>query len=611
MAGASTTSRDKPLGATVLSAHVERREDRHRPLDARLIRRLLGYTRPYARTRNWLLVMVVTRSIQLPLLAWAIGAAIRGPVQSGDIRWLLWSAAGFAALALVTQFIAHFRGRLALQLGEWIIRDLREELFAHLQRMTLSFYSRTKVGQIISRITSDVEAMRVGVQDVMFISMVQLGQMFVAAGLMLYYDWMLFLLVLALAPVLWAINRSFRRRLVSGHRKNQESFSRITATLAESVTGIRVTQGFVRQDVNAGLFYDLVADHGLNNVGLARLSGVFLPLLEFNSQFFIAAMLVVGGWQVLRPEPLANVGDLVQFFFMASQFFSPIGSLGNQYNNALSAMAGAERVFKVLDTQPDWQDPPDAVDLPSVKGRVEFRDVSFSYVPGRTVLDRVSFTAEPGRIVALVGHTGSGKSTIINLISKFYLPSQGQVLLDGLDLARVSSDSLHRHMGVVLQQNFMFSGTVMENIRLGKPGATDEEIRDAARRLDCLDLIESLPNGLDTVVGERGSGISLGQRQLTCFTRAMLADPRVLILDEATSSVDTMTEARIQAAMGKLFEGRTSFVVAHRLSTIRHADIVLVLDHGRIIERGMHEQLLQEGGAYADLYRQFVQSTDA
>jgi ATP-binding cassette subfamily B protein len=222
----------------------------------------------------------------------------------------------------------------------------------------------------------------------------------------------------------------------------------------------------------------------------------------------------------------------------------------------------------------------------------------------------VSFTAEPGQIVALVGHTGSGKSTIINLISKFYLPGQGQVLLDGLDLARVSSDSLHRHMGVVLQQNFLFSGTVMENIRLGKPGAADEEIRDAARRLDCLDLIELLPNGLDTVVGERGSGISLGQRQLTCFTRAMLADPRVLILDEATSSVDTMTEARIQAAMGKLFEGRTSFVVAHRLSTIRHADLVLVLDHGRIIERGTHEQLLQAGGAYADLYRQFVRSSD-
>jgi len=594
----------------MLSANIERREQRQRPLSASVIRRMFAYTKPYAKTRNWLLVAVIVRSIQLPLLAWAIGAAIRGPVQDGDVHWLMLSALGFGLLALMTQFTAHFRRRLSLRLGEWVIRDLRDELFAHLQRMTLSFYNRTKVGRIISRLTSDVQAMRVGVRDVLFISMVQLGQMTVAAGLMIYYDWMLFLLVLALAPVLWTINISFRRRLVRGHREIQESFSRVTSTLAESVTGIRVTQGFVRQDVNAGLFYDLVADHGRYSVGIARLSGIFLPLLEFNSQFFIAAMLVVGGWQALRPQPLANVGDLVQFFFMASQFFSPISSLGNQYNKALSAMAGAERVFRMLDTPPDWEDPPDAVELPPVKGRVEFRDVSFAYVPKRPVLDHVSFTAEAGQVVALVGHTGSGKSTIINLISKFYLPSEGQVLLDGLDLAKVSSDSLHRHMGVVLQQNFLFAGTIMDNIRLGKPGATDEDIREAARRLDCLDLLESLPNGFDTVVGEAGGGISLGQRQLTCFTRAMLADPRVLILDEATSSVDTMTEARIQAAMGKLFEGRTSFVVAHRLSTIRHADMALVMDNGRIIERGNHEQLLLAGGTYADLYRQFVKSTD-
>ncbi len=610
MQGANTPASDKPVGATMLSANITRREQRQRPLSAKIIRRMFTYTKPYATTRNWLFVMVIIRSIQLPMLAWAIGAAIRGPVQAGDVNWLMWSAVGFLALATVTQITAHFRRRLSLRLGEWAIRDLRNELFAHLQKMTLSFYNRTKVGRIISRLTSDVEAMRVGVKDVLFISMVQVGQMSVAAGLMLYYDWMLFLLVLALAPVLWTINMSFRRKLIRGHREIQESFSRVTSTLAESVTGIRVTQGFVRLDVNAGLFYDLVADHGRYSVGVARLSGIFLPLLEFNSQFFIAAMLVVGGWQVLRPEPLADVGNLVQFFFMASQFFSPISALGIQYNKALAAMAGAERVFRMLDTPPDWQDPPDAVDLPDIKGQVEFRNVSFAYVPERPVLSNVNFTADAGQIVAIVGPTGGGKSTIINLISKFYLPTEGQVLLDGLDLGKVSSDSLHRQMGVVLQQNFLFTGTIMDNIRLGKPGATDEDIRQAARRLDCWDLIEALPNGFDTVVGEGGSGISLGQRQLICFTRALLADPRVLILDEATSSVDTMTEARIQAAMGKLFEGRTSFVVAHRLSTIRHADQVLVLENGRITERGNHEQLLLAGGTYADLYRQFVKSTE-
>ena len=580
-------------------------------LDFGLIRRLMGYTRPYRRQRNWLLAIVILRSIQLPLLAWAIGAAIDGPIRGGDVEGTFWAAGLFALLAAFTQITFHFRSKLALHLGEHVIRDLRLALFGHLQSMTMSFYNRTRIGRILSRMTTDIEAMRVGVQDVLFVSLVQGGQMIVSAGLMLYYDWMLFLVVLALVPVLWAINRSFRRRLTKSHQDIQESFSRVTASLAESVTGIRVTQGFVRQDVNAGLFGDLVADHSRYSVGLAKVSGVFLPLLEFNSQFFIASLLIIGGWQVLHGIANVDVGDVVRFFFMANLFFSPIGALGNQYNQALSAMAGAERVFRLLDTPPDWKDPADAIVVDRLEGRVEFRDVTFSYEPGRPVLHEVSFTAEPGQMLAFVGHTGSGKSTIINLISKFYLPDSGQVLIDGLDLTRIQGDSLHANMGIVLQQNFLFAGTVMDNIRLGRPDATDEQIRDAARALDCLDLFDLLPNGLHTVVGERGSGISLGQRQLICFTRAMLADPRILILDEATSSVDTLTEARIQAALARLFEGRTSFVVAHRLSTVRHADRVYVLDHGRVIEQGSHLELLRLGGTYAELYRQFIRATEA
>ncbi|NLF31264.1 MAG: ABC transporter ATP-binding protein [Planctomycetes bacterium] len=580
----------------MMFATIERMEHDRAPLSLGLIRRMMAYTRPHARLRNKLLAMVVLRSIQLPLLAGTIGAVIDGPVRGGDVPGIFLGAAAFAGLALFTIITLHFRARWALMLGELAIRDLREAVFAHLQRMTMGFFHRTKAGRIISRITSDVEAMRVGVQDVLFVSLVNLGQMAVAAVLMAYYDWMLFAVVLLLVPVLWVLNVEFRRRASRQHRTIQESFSRITSTLAESVNGIRVTQGFVREDVNAGLFAELVADHSRYNVGLARVQGVFLPLLEFNSQLFIAVLLVVGGWQILRDQPLVDLGNVVMFFFLANLFFGPIGQLGLQYDRAMAAMAGAERVFGLLDTPPDWTDDPQAEDLPAIAGRVELRDVRFAYTPNRPVLRGVTLTAEPGQMIALVGQSGGGKSTIVNLIAKFYLAQAGQVLIDGRDIRLIRSDSLHRQMGIVLQQNFLFSGTIMENIRLGRPEATDDEVRQAAASLDCLDLIESLSDGFATVVGERGSGLSLGQRQLVCFTRAMLADPRILILDEATSSIDAVTEARIQKALATLFAGRTSFVVAHRLSTIRKADSILVVDDGRIVRQGRYEDLFASNG---------------
>ena len=591
--------------AQLTAVKREQRETERRPLDLNLLRRLFHFTAPYRRQRSALLVLVLVRAVQLPLLAWAIGAVLSGPVSRLDTRGIALGVAGYLALALLTQGTFIFRSLYALRLGESVLHDLRRDMFAHLQRQPLKFFVDTRIGRIISRFTSDAENVRSGVQDVLFVTLVQSGQMLIAAAIMCYYDWALFLMLLAMGPFLFAMNYYFRRRLSRMHRAMQESFSRVTATLAESVGGIRVTQGFSRERRNADLFSELVTDHAQFNRDVARASGVFLPLLEINNQLFIAGLLLFGGWRVLHGY--SGIENLYQFVMMSGAFFQPMISIGNVYNQALASMAGAERVFHFLDTVPSWEDAPDARPH-ALQGRVEFRHLHFAYNPDAPVLRDISFTAEPGQTIALVGHTGSGKTTIASLIAKFYLPTGGDLLLDGVEIRQIQSASLRRQIGMVLQQNFLFTGTVIENIRMGRAGAADEDVRTALQRLDCLDALETLPEGLHTAVGERGAGISLGQRQLICFARAMLADPRILILDEATSSIDTITEMRIQHALGILLKGRTSFVVAHRLSTIRHASLLLVLERGRIVERGSHAELLAAGGAYASLYRQFVRA---
>jgi ATP-binding cassette subfamily B protein len=616
---ADTTSPAARKHATRLTATARADDDgpRQRPLDWRLISRLWQYSQPHARHRNLLLVIVVVRAIQLPAIAFVIAETINGPIRERDWNGVLIGAAVYFGLVLFTKITFHYRQRLALELGEMVVQDFRRDIFAHLQKLSMRFYDRTKLGRIISRMTSDAEAVRQGVQDVLFVTLVQVGGMLVAAGVMWWYDPPLFYVVLAMTPVIAVVNRYFTKRLTTQSRLLQESFSRVTSTLAESVNGVRVTQGFVRQEVNAGLFRDLVRDHAGYNLTMARLSGTQLPLLEFKSQFIIATLTVLAGYQVLRggffahDDPIKTFSALVVFWYMIPFFFDPIRVIARQYNVALMAMAGAERVFGLLDQEPESLDSDDAVSPPRIEGRVEFDDVTFGYDPDRPVLHGISFSAAPGTTTALVGHTGSGKSTVIKLISKFYLPTHGRVLIDGIPSPRLASDALMAQLGIVLQSNFLFTGSVMDNIRVGRPDAGDEQVTDACRRLDCLDLLEALPEGLHTPVGEKGGNLSLGQRQLVCFARAMLADPQIMILDEATSSVDTMTEARIQKALAVLLRGRTSFVVAHRLSTIRHADHVLVFDQGRITERGSHHDLLAAGGTYANLYRQFIHATEA
>jgi len=582
-------------------------EPRYRDIDLALVRRLLAALRPYR--REYLvaisvgLVHVLSDLSGPKFIEWLMRHCSAADADLGGVARIIAAWAAVAALSVVMQRWCII---LMTRAGESVQFDLRQRMFAHLQELSMSYFDKTKLGRIISRMTSDINSMREvnvwGIWQMVANVMIML----VAAGMLLWTSPRLFLSVAWLGPILFVVNVVYLRRAGRMHQVVREHFTRVSSNLAENISGMRVVTAFDRQETNLAVFDELQEANTRNNVAVARMNGIYQPLLQVIG--FVGRLIILGhGAHLIAAGQLSggSVGPVVAAYLYWDWFMGPILNLGNFYNQLLQAMAGAERVFHLLDMQPDVADVVGAQPLPRIVGNVRFEDVTFGYAPDRPVLEGVTFEASAGKTFALVGATGSGKTTITALVARFYQPWSGRVLVDGHDLRFVTGESLHRQMAVVSQQNYLFSGTVLDNVRYARPTASREAVVAAATALGTHEALAALPEEYDTQVGERGANLSLGQRQLVCFTRAFLADPRIFILDEATSAVDTATEQIVQRSLDKLLAGRTTFVVAHRLSTIMNADEILVIDRGRIIERGTHRELLNACGKYRDLYEQF------
>jgi ABC-type multidrug transport system fused ATPase/permease subunit len=484
--------------------------------------------------------------------------------------------------------------------GERMLADLRSRLFRHLQRLSLGFFERTRAGVIISRLTNDVEALDQLVTDGIS-SLVQNTLTLVGTAILLFVlDWRLALATLAVIPVMSVATALFRTYSTRAYRAVRERLGLVTATLAEDIAGMRVVQAFTREQANIRNFRELSDRYRQSNQQTVLLNGLYFPFVDLLSTIALAVVLGYGGH--LYFQGAVSIGTLFAFMLYVQNFFDPVQQLSQLYGTFLSATAALDKITDVLDEEPEVLDAAGAVDLPHVRGHVRFEGVRFTYGRGDEVLHGIDLDVPPGTTVALVGHTGAGKSTIAKLLARFYDPTHGRITIDGHDLRDVTQASLRHQLGVVPQEGFLFAGTVRENIAFGRPDATDEQIVAAAQAVGAHDFVVRLEDGYETELGERGLRLSLGQRQLVAFARALLADPRILVLDEATSSVDIGTERRIEVALRKLLAGRTAFIIAHRLSTIRDADVIVVLEHGQVIEQGSHDELLALRGLYTSLY---------
>jgi ABC-type multidrug transport system fused ATPase/permease subunit len=521
-------------------------------------------------------------------------------VQHGHTAKLGWLVVAFVAAGVLGIVFTYAQTYFTGWTGERMLADLRDQLFHHLQRLSLGFYERNRAGVIISRLTNDVEALDQLVTDGVT-SLVQNTLTLVGTAVILFFlDWRLALATMTVMPAMALATAWFRKRSGRAYRAVRETLGAVTATLAEDIAGMRVLQSFTRERAARANFREVSDAYRISNMQTVVLSGLYFPFVDFLSSAATAVVLGYGGWLAFHGE--VSIGILVAFLGYLSNFFDPVQQLSQLYNTFLSAVAALDKITDLLDEEPEVQDAPQALALDRIAGHVAFHDVRFAYGRGPEVLHGIDLDVPAGTTVALVGHTGAGKSTIAKLLARFYDPSSGRITIDGTDLRNVAQISLRRQLGIVPQEGFLFAGTVAENIAFGRPAASLDEVVAAARTVGADEFIEGLAAGYGTQLGERGSRLSLGQRQLVAFARALLADPRILILDEATSSVDIGTERKIERALRRLLHGRTAFIIAHRLSTIRDADLIVVLEHGQIVEQGTHDELLATRGHYTSLY---------